>query len=104
MADVNNMKFSATSWNAGDGKLELVPRNPVIDPTTGTTRQPVDQRVRCSCGGYDDRPAGNADYHPTHNHVHYSDYGNYILEPDTTGSVTRARAPRPRSASWTPPA
>ena len=87
MADANNMKFSATSWNAGDGKLELVPRSPVTDPTTGTTKQPVDQRVRCTGNTYYDRPAGNAAYHPTHNHVHYNDYANYILEPDTTGSV-----------------
>lgn len=83
MADATNMKFSATSWNSGDGKLELVPRSPVTDPSTGTTRQPVDQRIRCSGGAYYDRPAGNAAYHPTHNHVHYSDYANYILEADT---------------------
>jgi hypothetical protein len=80
LIDPDNMKFSATSWNAGDGKLLLVPRNPVTDPTTGTTKQPVDQRISCSGGGYYDRPAGNAEYHPAHNHVHYNDYANYILE------------------------
>ncbi|HEU4692723.1 MAG TPA: lysyl oxidase family protein [Vicinamibacterales bacterium] len=87
MADATNMKFSATSWNSGDGKLELVPRNPVTDPATGTTKQPVDQRIHCTGGSNYLRPAGNAAYHPTHNHVHYNDYANYILEPDTAGSV-----------------
>ena len=87
MGDATNMRFSATSWNAGDGKLELVPRSPVTDPETGITKQPVDQRVYCTGGTYYDRPAGKAAYHPAHNHVHYSNYANYILEPDTTGSV-----------------
>jgi len=80
LIDANNMKFSATSWNAGDGKLTLVPRDPVTDPVTGQTKQPVDQRIWCSGGGYYDRPAGSGAYHPEHNHVHYNDYANYILE------------------------
>ena len=82
MLNDTTMKFSATSWNAGKGKLEIVPRNPFTDPT-GTTRQPVDQRIYCSDGSNYLRPAGNAEYHPTHNHVHFNDYANYILEEDT---------------------
>lgn len=81
MLNATSMKFSATSWNAGDGTLELVPRNPFTD-SSGTTKQPVDQRIYCSDGSYYDRPAGNAAYHPAHNHVHYNDYANYILEED----------------------
>jgi hypothetical protein len=81
MLDANNIKFSATSWNSGDAKLELVPRTPQTDPATGQLKQPVDQRVYCSGGGFYDRPAGSAEYHPAHNHVHYNDYANYILEP-----------------------
>jgi hypothetical protein len=84
MADASNMRFSATSWNPGNGKMLLVPRAPVTDPTTGQQKQPVDQRISCSGGGYYDRPAGSAEYHPAHNHVHYNDYANYILEQDTT--------------------
>lgn len=80
MRDANNMKFSSTSWNAGYGKFELIARTPVTDPATGQTRQPVDQRIYCSGGSYYERPAGSADYHPTHNHVHFNDYANYILE------------------------
>lgn len=81
MLDANNMKFSATSWNSGDAKLELVARNPETDPLTGAIKQPVDQRIYCSGGGFYDRPAGKAEYHAAHNHVHYNDYANYILEP-----------------------
>jgi hypothetical protein len=82
MLNASSMKFSATSWNAGDGTLELVPRNPFTD-STGTTKQPVDQKVYCSDGSSYLRPAGNAAYHPAHNHVHFNDYANYILEEDT---------------------
>lgn len=81
MLDANNIKFSASSWNSGDAKLELVARAPQTDPATGQLKQPVDQRVYCSGGGFYDRPAGSAEYHPEHNHVHYNDYANYILEP-----------------------
>jgi hypothetical protein len=80
MLDPSNMKFSATSWNAGDGKLHLIARSPVTDPVTGQKKQPVDQRVYCSGGGFYDRSAGMAEYHAAHNHVHYNDYANYILE------------------------
>jgi hypothetical protein len=80
MLNASTMKFSATSWNPGDAKLELIARNPVTDPVTGQVKQPVDQRVYCSGGGYYDRPAGMAEYHAAHNHVHYNDYANYILE------------------------
>lgn len=86
MRDATNMKFSATSWNSGTGNLVLVPRNPQTDPATGQIKQPVDQRVSCSGGGYYDRPAGMAEYHAEHNHVHYNDYANYILEPVSGGT------------------
>jgi hypothetical protein len=83
MLDASNMRFSATSWNSGTGKLELVPRSPERNPTTGQVEQPVDQRIYCSGGAFYDHPAGKAEYHATHNHVHFSDYANYILEQDT---------------------
>jgi hypothetical protein len=81
MLNATSMKFSATSWNSGDAKLELIARNPETDPVTQQVKQPVDQRVYCSGGAFYDRPAGKAEYHAAHNHVHYNDYANYILEP-----------------------
>jgi hypothetical protein len=79
MRDADYMKFSATSWNAGDGRFELVARAP--DSSAAT--QQIDQRVYCSGGSYYDRPAGVAEYHAAHNHVHFNDYANYILEDNT---------------------
>jgi len=76
MQDEGTMQFSATSWNAGDGILELVARNPDLQQQ----RQAVDQRIYCSDGSYYDRPSGSAEYHAHHNHVHYNDYANYIFE------------------------
>jgi hypothetical protein len=87
MLDANNIKFSTTSWNSGDGILTLVPRTP--ETVNGQVKQPVDQRIQCSGGGYYDRPAGSAEYHPAHNHVHYNDYANYILE-----SISSSQNPR----------
>lgn len=76
MLDATTMQFSTTSWNSGNGKLELVARN----PDTVSRIQPVDQRIYCSDGSYYDTPAGDAEYHAEHNHVHYNDYANYIFE------------------------
>jgi len=81
MLDADNMKFSSTSWNAGPGKFELMARTPVTDPATGQSSQPMDQRIYCSGGSYYDRPAGSTEYHPSHNHAHFNEYANYILEP-----------------------
>lgn len=89
--DGSTMRFSSTSWNSGDARLELVARSPETDPLTGQTRQPVDQRVYCSGGGFYDRPAGKAEYHAEHNHVHYNDYANYILEPADTSNPQNPR-------------
>ncbi len=86
MLDANTIKFSTTSWNPGDGKIMLVARSPETDTVTGQVKQPVDQRISCSGGSYYDRPAGSAEYHAAHNHVHYNDYANYILEA-TANSV-----------------
>jgi len=89
MRDVNNMQFNTTSWNSGDGKLELVAKNLVNDPTG--QKQLVDQRIYCSGGGFYDRPAGKAEYHAEHNHVHYNDYANYILEYADTSNPQNPR-------------
>ena len=43
MRDANNMQFNTTSWNSGDGKLELVAKNLVTDPTRAeTASRPTD--------------------------------------------------------------
>ncbi|MGH7301746.1 MAG: lysyl oxidase family protein [Candidatus Rokuibacteriota bacterium] len=69
--------FSTTSWNGGDGPLELHAGE--ID--TGSSRQNVYQRVYLSDGGFYDRLAGTFVWHPAHNHFHFEDYAIYTLQP-----------------------
>ena len=73
------MKFSATSWNAGYGNFLLV----AGAANTGAGTQQILQRIFCTDGSFYEIPAGTAAYHEAHNHVHFSDYANYILEDDT---------------------
>jgi hypothetical protein len=76
--------FSTTSWNSGDGPLEL------IAGETGPAGQNVYQRIHLSDGGYYDSLAGTFEWHPTHNHFHFSDYALYTLQPiDAPGGSQR---------------
>ncbi len=67
--------FSTTSWNTGEGPLEL------IAGETGSAGQNVYQRVRLSDGGFYDRLVGTFEWHPQHNHFHFQDYALYTLQP-----------------------
>jgi hypothetical protein len=67
--------FSTTTWNSGDGPLEL------IAGETGPAGQNVYQRVHLSDGGFYDRLAGTFEWHPEHNHFHFGDYALYTLQP-----------------------
>jgi hypothetical protein len=69
--------FSATTWNNGDGTLEL--RAGEID--SATLKQNVYQRVYLSDGGYYDRLVGSFVWHPLHNHFHFEGYALYTLQP-----------------------
>ena len=72
--------FSTTSWNAGDGPLELR-----AGETSGLVgpdfKQNVYQRVYLSGGGFYDRLAGTFEWHPEHDHFHFQDYALYTLQP-----------------------
>lgn len=71
--------FSTTSWNAGDGPLDLV-----VGETgfVGAERvQNVYQRVYLDDGRFYDRLAGTFEWHPEHNHFHFQDYALYTLQP-----------------------
>ncbi|MGH8615810.1 MAG: lysyl oxidase family protein [Gammaproteobacteria bacterium] len=71
------MKFTTTSWNSGGERLELITKE--LD--TGASKRRVDQRIYCNDGTYYEHSAGFFEYHAAHNHVHFNDYANYILEP-----------------------
>lgn len=81
------LRFAATNWNSGDGRLELRGTNDVIiDPVDGSQRERVVQRIYDTCGGFSDFEAGWFDYHPEHNHIHFNGFARYVLRP--AGSTT----------------
>jgi hypothetical protein len=69
------LRLSATSWNSGQGPLELIPG------PTGQAGQDVYQRVYSQGGGTTDYLAGTFVYHPLHNHFHFQEYALYTLRP-----------------------
>jgi hypothetical protein len=78
------LRFSATTWNAGNGPLELRAGE------TGAGKQNVYQRIYRSDGTYYDRLAGQFEWHPEHNHFHFEDYASYVLQPvNAPGSSAR---------------
>src|SRR5579884_118108 len=69
------LRLGATSWNSGEGPLELV-AGPV-----GPGGQDVYQRVYSKDGTFTDYLAGTFEYHPEHLHFHFEDYALYTLAP-----------------------
>jgi hypothetical protein len=69
------LRLSATSWNSGQGPLELIPG------PTGQAGQDVYQRVYNESGGSTDYLAGTFVYHPQHLHFHFQEYALYTLRP-----------------------
>ena len=69
------IRFSASSWNAGAGTFEIVAG------ATGQAGQDVWQRVYTSDGSFNDYLAGTFVWHPQHNHFHFQDYARYTLNP-----------------------
>jgi hypothetical protein len=67
--------FSARTWNAGLGPLELVAGE------TGGDQQNIYQRIYLDNGSYYDRHAGTFIWHPAHNHFHFQNYATYLLQP-----------------------
>ena len=69
------LRLSATSWNSGQGPLELIPG------PAGQAGQDVYQRVYTQGGSSTDYLAGTFVYHPAHNHFHFQEYALYTLRP-----------------------
>jgi hypothetical protein len=80
------LRLSATTWNAGEGPLELVGGQG--DALTG--KQQVYQRIYNSDGSSTLVLAGTFQYHPEHQHVHFDEYALYTLQPvDAPGGSDR---------------
>lgn len=78
------LRFSTITVNVGTGPLELR-----AGPTVGSS-QKVYQRIYLEGGGFEERVAGDFEYHPTHGHFHFEDYANYVLQPvDAPGASQR---------------
>ena len=76
-AGTYTLRFNTTSWNHGQGPLQLVAGS--VD--TGSGKQQVFQRVYLSDGTSFLHLAGWFEWHPTHNHFHFDDYATYTLQP-----------------------
>lgn len=70
------LRFSTTSWNSGDGPLEIIGGATDAD----TSKQQVYQRVYNSDGTYADYFAGSFEWHAAHGHMHFNDYAIYTLD------------------------
>ena len=73
---VTKLVFAATSWNNGDGPLEIA------GGATGIAGQDVYQHVYNSDGTYTPYLAGTYVFHDdvTHNHFHFENYAWYTLK------------------------
>jgi hypothetical protein len=69
------IRFAASSWNSGDGALEMQAGE------VAQGQQHVYQRIYNDDGSYADRLAGSFEWHQGHNHFHFDDYALYTLQP-----------------------
>jgi concanavalin A-like lectin/glucanase superfamily protein/fibronectin type III domain protein len=70
----NVLRFSNTTWNNGDGRVEVRAQ---INPTT--KEGPALERVYDTDGNYADYGVGRLYYHAVHDHYHYDNWGEYQL-------------------------
>ena len=81
------LRFSTTSWNSGEGPLELVAGE--IDRENG--KQRVYQRIYADDGSNWDVLAGSFEWHEAHSHFHFEGYALYTLQPvDASGASQRS--------------
>ncbi len=70
----NVLRFSNTTWNAGNGPLEM--RGQIDSKTKSGAAV---QRVYDDGGGFANFTTGNFYWHAAHSHYHYDDWGRYEL-------------------------
>jgi hypothetical protein len=70
------LSFDTTSWNDGDGPLELIAGR--VD--SHAKKQQVYQRIHYNDGTFTDRLVGDFVWHKLHNHFHYEEYARYTLQ------------------------
>ena len=70
------LRFSNTVWNAGTGPLHLVPVN---SGSKTTVWQHVYSTTTATGTPFEQHHAGEAEFHPAHNHWHFQDFAKYEL-------------------------
>ncbi|AHG88657.1 hypothetical protein J421_1120 [Gemmatirosa kalamazoonensis] len=100
------MRFDQVLANAGEGPLEfrfLLPADPMSQPTG-----PIEQRVYHSDGSVTSRAGGTWEFHPTHQHFHYTGFAlSRLFATDASGKkigTTPLRARRHRVGTIGAPA
>jgi lysyl oxidase len=83
-----SLRFATTSWNNGQGPLELR----AGEISTDGQRRKVYQRVYLSDGTYYDKYAGEFEYHPEHQHFHFENYALYTLKPVNVSATPKTSA------------
>lgn len=96
--------ISVSTPNIGDGPLRVIPTDWFVCgtdtifspgagafycPDGGEAKQLVKQRIYQKQGDemfYYDRDAGTMTYHPTHNHMHVDDWGDYTIREEIPGT------------------
>ena len=84
------LRFDQVIANVGDGPFELRYRMEGV-----ATEQQLRQRVFSSDGSFDEFTVDTYEFHPTHAHFHYKNFGQaflYRLHPD--GSLEKVRESR----------
>src|SRR5262245_8820345 len=86
------LRFSATSWNSGNGPFELRARDQRLNPVTNEYEYDAWQRIYNASGGSREVKIGTFIFHPAHNHIHLEGYAVYRLTP------ARANGASPRES------
>lgn len=71
------LRLSATSWNNGQGPLELI----AGETDTINKKRNVYQRIYSDGGGFRDILAGTFIWHEEHGHFHFEGFAKFILQP-----------------------
>jgi len=77
LAGNTTLRLSTTSWNNGQGPLQLV----AGDPAPGTGSIDVYQEIFADDGSSTLYWAGNFVYHADHGHIHFEDFALYSWQP-----------------------
>lgn len=79
------LRFTGKFWNAGDAPHELISKEQT-GASAGDGYLDTYQRIAQKGGGYRDVLVGKFLWHAQHDHYHYANFGDYVLQPLNTGS------------------